>query len=120
MEIRKVYDVYELLDLLEHVHEGIVSAVSSTQFLDVFHIGFLKKCFVPLQQKFQNVRLLVVDSITAIISPLMGGDKDFTGQGMMGIVARTLNYLALRCNIAVLVSKHLVMHAIIDYLRNTR
>nr|XP_054749283.1 DNA repair protein RAD51 homolog 4-like [Lytechinus pictus] len=82
----KTFDLYDLLDLLESIKASIDSGT------DVF---------------YSSLKLVVVDSVTAVLAPLLGG-KHSEGQGMMVHLARSLKSLAADYSIAVVVCNNMV------------
>ncbi|XP_041456598.1 DNA repair protein RAD51 homolog 4-like [Lytechinus variegatus] len=82
----KTFDLYDLLDLLESIKASIDSGT------DVF---------------YSSLKLVVLDSVTAVLAPLLGG-KHSEGQGMMVHLARSLKSLAADYSIAVVVCNNMV------------
>eukprot|EP00057_Strongylocentrotus_purpuratus_P003327 XP_003726418.1 PREDICTED: DNA repair protein RAD51 homolog 4 [Strongylocentrotus purpuratus] len=80
------FDLYDLLDLLESIKASIDSA--SEAF-------------------YSSLKLVVVDSVTAVLAPLLGG-KHSEGQGMMVHLARSLKSLAADYSIAVVMCNNMV------------
>ncbi|XP_071502805.1 DNA repair protein RAD51 homolog 4-like [Diadema antillarum] len=82
----KTFDLHELLDLVDSVKAAI------DQGTDAFY-GALK--------------LVIVDSVTAVLAPLLGG-KQSEGQGMMVHLARSLKFLAADYSVAVVECNNMV------------
>ncbi|CAM9283497.1 unnamed protein product [Phaeothamnion confervicola] len=53
-------------------------------------------------------RLVILDSATAVLGPIVGGDKNVQGHGMMASLGHTLNKIATRCSVGVLVTNNTV------------
>lgn len=52
---------------------------------------------------YENVRLVVIDSLAAVIAPVLGGRDGFVGHSIMTQVARLLKDIAIQQDVAVLV-----------------
>lgn len=82
----KTFDLYDLLDLLESIKASIDAGTEAF---------------------YSSLKLIVVDSVTSVLAPLLGG-KQSEGQGMMVHLARSLKSLAADYSIAVVVCNNMV------------
>ncbi|CAM9801570.1 unnamed protein product [Scytosiphon promiscuus] len=57
---------------------------------------------------YSECRLIILDSVTAVISPLLGGFKNPAGHGMMASLGHLLNRAASQCSACVLVANSTV------------
>ncbi|CAM9750629.1 unnamed protein product [Chrysoparadoxa australica] len=73
-------------------------AFSLLKALDAFHVQVEAG-----QGPLHLCRLLIVDSVTAVVSSILGGEGNITGRGLMAAVGQALNAIALRHQTAVMV-----------------
>ncbi|CAN0314761.1 unnamed protein product [Ectocarpus sp. 6 AP-2014] len=57
---------------------------------------------------YSDCRLVILDSVTAVISPLLGGFKNPAGHGLMASLGHLLNRAASQCSACVLVANSTV------------
>ncbi|CAM9630520.1 unnamed protein product [Ectocarpus fasciculatus] len=57
---------------------------------------------------YSDCRLVILDSVTAVISPLLGGVKNPAGHGLMASLGHLLNRAASQCSACVLVANSTV------------
>ncbi|XP_053310792.1 DNA repair protein RAD51 homolog 4 [Spea bombifrons] len=85
IEVVSVFDVYKLLDVLQDLRQNI-----SQQLL----------------RSGDPLRIVIIDSVCAVIYPLLGG-KQTEGMAMMMHLARDLQTLAHDFSLAVLITNHI-------------
>jgi len=90
IQCQRVFDMFELIDFMEKltVKQTHVNAASSTE---------------------QKLKLLVVDSIPAVVLPLLGGNQQH-GFGLVQQLASCLKNFAQDFSCAVLVTNNVVQH----------
>ncbi|XP_069470998.1 DNA repair protein RAD51 homolog 4 [Ambystoma mexicanum] len=84
IEVVRVFDIFKMLDVLQDLRCSLSQQVSSS-------LG--------------PVKVVIVDSVCAVVYPLLGG-KQADGMALMMQLARELKTLARELSIAVLVSNH--------------
>nr|XP_048680245.1 DNA repair protein RAD51 homolog 4 isoform X2 [Caretta caretta] len=84
IQVARVFDVYKMLDVLQELRCSVSQEVLSSS---------------------GPVKVLVVDSVSAVICPLLGG-RQAEGLALMMQLARELKTLARELNVAVVVTNH--------------
>mmetsp|Transcript_7899 Transcript_7899/g.15377 ORF Transcript_7899/g.15377 Transcript_7899/m.15377 type:complete len:405 (-) Transcript_7899:175-1389(-) len=84
LSLFRPHDVFELLSILH----GIASDLSASP------------------TKRSTPQLLILDSVSAVLGPVVGSNRHSHGIAMVYAVGRILRWLARDCNIAVLVTNH--------------
>ncbi|CAM4576540.1 unnamed protein product [Lepidochelys kempii] len=84
IQVARVFDVYKMLDVLQELRCSVSQQVLSSS---------------------GPVKVLVVDSVSAVICPLLGG-RQAEGLALMMQLARELKTLARELNVAVVVTNH--------------
>ncbi|XP_048680245.2 DNA repair protein RAD51 homolog 4 isoform X2 [Caretta caretta] len=84
IQVARVFDVYKMLDVLQELRCSMSQEVLSSS---------------------GPVKVLVVDSVSAVICPLLGG-RQAEGLALMMQLARELKTLARELNVAVVVTNH--------------
>ncbi|XP_068124812.1 DNA repair protein RAD51 homolog 4 [Hyperolius riggenbachi] len=86
IDVVRVFDVYRLLDVLQDLRNSFSQQVA---------------------QSGEVLRLIVIDSVCAVIYPLLGG-KQTEGMAVMMHLARELQTLAHDYSLAILVTNHVI------------
>ncbi|XP_071092580.1 DNA repair protein RAD51 homolog 4-like [Haliotis cracherodii] len=109
--------VMEMLQLQGHTQnpEEVMSRICCFQPHDIFTLfAVLENIRVQLVKQtdsfYRCLKLLVVDSVTSVIYPVLGGQQ-MDGHGLMVQLGHTLKMLAVEFSIAVLISNNVVFGA---------
>ncbi|KAM5181625.1 DNA repair protein RAD51 homolog 4 [Mantella aurantiaca] len=111
-----------LLQLIQSRTEQEDEQIASLQRIDVFHVFDVYKVLDVLQdlrhslsqqvvRSGEALRLLVIDSVCAVIYPLLGGNQ-IEGMAAMKHLAQELQTLARDYSLAVLVTNHITKDSI--------
>uniref|UniRef100_A0A8D1T2X0 DNA repair protein RAD51 homolog 4 n=1 Tax=Sus scrofa TaxID=9823 RepID=A0A8D1T2X0_PIG len=84
IQVVRVFDIFQMLDVLQDLRGAVAQQVSSSA---------------------GTVKVVVVDSVTAVVSPLLGGQQR-EGLALMMQLARELKTLARDLGVAVVVTNH--------------
>lgn len=82
IEWKSAYNVHDLLHVLTQLYEDLESKAS---------------------EFYENVRLIVIDSLAAVIAPVLGGRDGFVGHSIMTQVARLLKDIGMQQDVAIMV-----------------
>lgn len=78
----KIYDAFSLLDFLDNLYKDLLE---------------LKTNF------YQSLRLIVIDSLAAVISPILDGKHQILGHAIMMQIAQLMKSIAFQFHIAIIV-----------------
>ncbi|KAG6549630.1 hypothetical protein Mapa_008608 [Marchantia paleacea] len=98
---------------VEEQRDGLTLAMKSIQrlaYFDIFSVlAFLQDLHITLQagSEHSSLRLLIIDSISSVISPVLGGNHS-QGHALMISVGQILKKLAITHKLAVLITNHTV------------
>uniref|UniRef100_A0A1D1Z4W9 DNA repair protein RAD51 4 n=2 Tax=Anthurium amnicola TaxID=1678845 RepID=A0A1D1Z4W9_9ARAE len=90
----------------------VLSSISCQSVFDIFELlDVLHQLDITLRHQVKNevtkLRLLIIDSISSLITPILGG-KDSHGRSLMISAGSALKRLAFNHNLSVLVTNHMV------------
>eukprot|EP01112_Ceratiomyxa_fruticulosa_P008352 TRINITY_DN2163_c0_g1_i1.p1 TRINITY_DN2163_c0_g1~~TRINITY_DN2163_c0_g1_i1.p1 ORF type:complete len:338 (+),score=54.00 TRINITY_DN2163_c0_g1_i1:232-1245(+) len=110
----RIIEMYQAQNTLTQVDENLVDVLERIRCwkcYEGFDLGnIIDEISRGLQSEdkfYKNLKLIVVDSIGALLSPLIGG-KQSQGHAIMAGISRSLKYLACTQYIAVLVTNYMV------------
>uniref|UniRef100_A0A8C9KPG2 RAD51 paralog D n=1 Tax=Panthera tigris altaica TaxID=74533 RepID=A0A8C9KPG2_PANTA len=86
IQVVRAFDIFQMLDVLQDLRGAMSQQVSSAS---------------------ATVKVVVVDSVTAVVSPLLGGQQR-EGLALMMQLARELKTLARDVGVAVMVTNHMI------------
>ncbi|XP_064636692.1 DNA repair protein RAD51 homolog 4-like [Lineus longissimus] len=106
-------DFLEIQDLSPQDIKEICSRIHCVKVFDIFdmlsYLGDLRTKLNEQSETFYcGIKLVIVDSVAAIVSPILGG-KQIDGHGLMMHLAQALKSLAVEHSIAVLTTNNTVM-----------
>ncbi|XP_037023219.2 DNA repair protein RAD51 homolog 4 isoform X2 [Artibeus jamaicensis] len=85
IQVARAFDVFQVLDVLQDLRGAVAQQVSDSS---------------------GNVKVVIVDSVTAVVSPLLGGQQR-EGLALMMQLAQELKTLARDLGVAVVVTNHM-------------
>ncbi|XP_012581523.1 PREDICTED: DNA repair protein RAD51 homolog 4 [Condylura cristata] len=85
IQVVRAFDIFQMFDVLHDFRTAVAQQISGSS---------------------ATVKVVVVDSVTAVVSPLLGGQQT-EGLALMMQLARELKMLARDLNVAVVVTNHL-------------
>lgn len=88
IECYQAFDAFKTVDILENIYNNLKTQNS------------------PF---YRSLRLIVIDSLGAVISPILGGNQ-MIGHGVMMQISRILKILAHEFNVAIVVSNIFIIH----------
>lgn len=112
----KAFDVFQVLDALATVQEQLRAQVCACALALCCVSMLTPACRTQTDAFSANLRLIVVDSVSAVVGPFLGGeskkgDKN-EGFAIMMKLAHTLRFLAQTWDLAVLVRKPCLRRAV--------
>ncbi|GAB5360800.1 hypothetical protein AAMO2058_000658600 [Amorphochlora amoebiformis] len=111
IRVFKVSNAFELNTVLEEIRKGLSQVKVNFSTSSLSHIFCQLHCSLHQDKKYDNLQMIIIDSLSAVLSPHLGGNE-YQGFALMSETSRAIKHIVHKHNIAAITTSHTVSNRV--------